>query len=121
MENVNKEFYIGTGSDKKLVVFNLNVMADIQSDFNTVDEWIALVDRKGDGQEPDAKALIKGFTYMLNEGVEIENEKDGGKRKAFTTRDTGRIITELGMANVQKAMATAIINSNDTGEKPKNV
>lgn len=123
MDNISKEFYIGSGDEKKLLAFNLNVMADIQKMYGSVDDWVELLEKKnedGTPAEPDAEAFIKGFRCMLNEGVDIENEKDGGNRPELSERQVGRIITSLGQAEVHKAMANAIIDSTKTGDKPKN-
>ncbi len=59
--------------DKKYkLAFNLNVMERIQEKYGTIDKWAALTD--GSKGEPSAAALIFGFTEMLNEGIDIDNE-----------------------------------------------
>ena len=47
------------------LVFDLNVMEEIQDEYGTLDEWGKLTD--GSTGEPNAKAVIFGFTAMLNE------------------------------------------------------
>ena len=62
------------GKDYALV-FNLNVMENVQAEYGTVEKWGDLTD--GSSGEVDAKALIFGFTEMLNEGIDIANEENG--------------------------------------------
>ena len=60
--------------DKKYtLVFNLNVMEAIQKQYGSVQKWGRLTDSKKG--EPNAKALIFGFTEMINEAIDIENEE----------------------------------------------
>ena len=55
------------------LVFNLNVMESIQAKYGSVQKWGKLTDNKNG--EPNAKALIFGFTEMINEAIEIENDE----------------------------------------------
>ena len=55
------------------LVFNLNVMEVIQDEYGTLDKWGELTD--GSKGEPNAKAVVFGFTAMLNEGIDIDNEE----------------------------------------------
>lgn len=120
-----KTFYIGEGDDKALLAFNLNVMAEIQTEFGSVSAWTELLEDDDENPkrngEPDMKAFIGGFTIMLNEGVAIENEDNGTEKKPFTRRDVGRLIGKWGQDAVSTAMKQAITSSTDTGEKSKNV
>lgn len=104
------------GRDYKLV-FNLNVMERIQEKYGTLDKWGELTD--GSTGEPNAKAIKFGFTEMINEGIEMENEKNGTDIKPFTEKQVGRIITEIGLANVVDTVNTTVINS--TKDDGKNV
>lgn len=103
------------GRDYKLV-FNLNVMERIQSEYKSMDEWGSLTDGTAKG-EPDAKAVIFGIAEMLNEGIDIENEENGTDVKPFTLKQVGRIITDVGLANVAKQMNQTVIDSTKTAEK----
>ena len=91
------------------LVFNLNVMEDIQREYETVEKWGELTD--GSQGEPDIKALKFGFTEMLNEGIEIDNEDNGTNEPLLTSKQVGRIITEAGLDNVQKKMNEVVIAS----------
>ena len=46
------------------LVFNLNVMENIQEEYGSVEHWGDLTD--GTVGEPNAKAVIFGFTEMLS-------------------------------------------------------
>ncbi len=119
----DKKFYLGEGDDKVLLAFNMNSMAEIQGEFGSIQGWVNLLedDKKNPQRngEPDMKALISGFTYMLNEGVDIENEESEKSKAFYTPKQVGRLITKWGQAEVAMAMKTAIAGSVNTGEKAK--
>lgn len=91
------------------LVFNLNVMEALQDKYGSLDKWGELTD--GSQGEPDIKALKFGFTEMLNEGIEIDNEDNGTNEPLLTSKQVGRIITEAGLDNVQKKMNEVVIAS----------
>lgn len=91
------------------LVFNLNVMEALQDNYGSLDKWGELTD--GSQGEPDIKALKFGFTEMLNEGIEIDNEDNGTNEPLLTSKQVGRIITEAGLDNVQKKMNEVVIAS----------
>jgi len=97
------------------LVFNLNVMEQIQEEYGTLDAWADLTD--GSSHEPNAKAIIFGFCQMLNEGIDIQNEKDGTSIPPFTLRQTGRIITRLGLQTATDALNETVIDSTRSAEK----
>ena len=102
--------------DKKYkLVFNLNVMEEIQEEYETLDNWGSLTD--GENGEPNAKAIIFGITCMLNEGIDIENDENGTNIKPFTLKQVGRIITEIGLVNATKALNETVIESTKSEEK----
>lgn len=92
------------------LVFNLNVMEKIQEKYGTLDAWGDLTDGSGNG-EPNAKAVIFGFTEMLNEGIDIANEDNGTDDKLLTHRQVGRIISEVGMIEATKKINETVIES----------
>ena len=102
------------GKDYKLV-FNLNVMETIQEEYGSVQKWGDMTD--GESGEPNAKAVIFGFTAMLNEGVEIDNEENGTDLKPFTLKQVGRMITEFGLAEATKKLNDTVIASTKSDEK----
>ena len=133
------------GKSYKLV-FNLNVMETIQEEYGSIDVWGELTDgseyakreyekaiqskknatpwnelsdaekAKWSG-EPDAKAVIFGFTQMLNEGIDIDNEENDTKEKPLTLKQVGRIITEIGLANATDVLNETVVESTQSSEK----
>ena len=90
------------------LVFTLNVMEEIQEEYETIDKWGDLTDiSKG---EINAKALKFGITSMLNEGVDIWNEGHEDKREYFTLKQVGRLIMELGVEDMARKMNEAVID-----------
>ena len=101
------------GEDYELV-FNLNVMEVIQERYGTVERWGELVEADA---EPKAKDIKFGFTAMLNEGIEIYNEEHEEKRKLFTEKQVGRLLTEIGLAEAAKSLNKAVVESTKSDEK----
>ena len=101
---VDKINYLETKTEKFPLVFTLNVMEAIQEKYGTIENWSNLIQRDG---EPDIKALKFFITEAINEGLEIEAERTGEKRKAITSKKAGRILTEIGLSGAaNKIMAT---------------
>lgn len=96
--------------------FNLNVMEEIQEEYGSVDKWAELSDGKGSG-EPNAKAVIFGFTSMINEGIDIENEENGTDLKHLTKRQVARMITEVGLVNAVQTLNNTVVESTQSDEK----
>lgn len=99
------------------LVFNLNVMERIQEEYGTIDKWGELTEGKGKNKEPNAKAVIFGFTEMLNEGIDIENEENGTDIKPLTLKQVGRMITEIGLETVTGKLHDTVIKSTESTEK----
>lgn len=97
------------------IVFNLNVMEAIQEEYGTIEKWGKLTD--GEEGEPNAKAVIFGFHEMMNEGIDIQNEKTGNDIKPLTLKQVGRIITEYGLLNATKMMNNTVVESTKSNEK----
>lgn len=95
------------------IVFNLNVMEEIQEEYGTLEKWGELTD----GEEPNAKAVIFGVTHMINEGIDIENEENGTDVKPLTYKQVGRLITEAGLEEAAKKMQKAVVESTESAEK----
>lgn len=102
--------------DKKYkLVFNLNVMEEIQEEYGTLEEWGALTD--GTKGEVNAKAIIFGLTKMLNEGIDIENDENGADIKPLTLKQVGRMITEVGLEAATSSLNQTVIESTKSEEK----
>jgi hypothetical protein len=113
MKDVSKEFEYN-GKKYKLV-FNLNVMEEIQDQYETLDKWGSLTD--GSNGEVSAKAVIFGFTSMLNEGIDMENEDKGTDTKPFTHKQVGRLLTAIGLESMTKQLNDVVIESTKSEEK----
>ena len=101
------------------LVFNLNVMEEIQEEYGSVSTWGELTDNE---KEPNAKAVIFGLTAMLNEGIDIDNEDnqnvDGYVQKKFLTRkQVGRLLTDVGMEEATQRLNDTVINAVKSDEK----
>jgi hypothetical protein len=97
------------------IYFNLNVMEQIQEEYGSVQEWGELTDTTN--KEVDAKALKFGLTCMINEGIEIYNEEHEEQRALFTTKQIGRIISEIGLAEAASKVNNTVIESSKSDEK----
>ena len=98
------------------LVFNLNVMEQIQEEYGTVAAWGDLTDNAA---EPNAKAVIFGLMCMINEGIDIYNEENADEEpKAFMTRkQVGRMLTEIGLEEAAQKLKDSVINSTKSEEK----
>ena len=95
------------------LVFNLNDMEEIQEKYESIEKWGNLTS----GEEPNVKALIFGFTAMLNEGIDIDNEENGTKDKPLTQKQVGRMISEIGFQNATEKMQETVVDSTKSVEK----
>lgn len=118
VEKIEKSFVDYKG-EKYELVFNLNVMEEIQEAYGSVEEWGDLVEAS---EEPKAKDIKFGFTVMLNEGIDIYNEEhaddeDFKARPFFTEKQVGRIISEIGLLEAAKKLNKKVIDSTKSDEK----
>ena len=96
--------------DKKYqLVFNLNVMQEIQEEYGTLGKWGELTD--GKSEEVNVKALIFGLTQMINEAIEIKNEEENTNEPLLTKKQVGRIITKAGVQKSAEKLNEAIVES----------
>ena len=114
---VDKINYLETETEKFPLVFTLNVMESIQEKYGTIEAWSNLIQRDG---EPDIKALKFFITEAINEGLEIEAERTGEKRKAITSKKAGRILTEIGLSGAANKIMATISDSVEMDEVGKN-
>ena len=98
-------------------MFSLNVMEAIQDKYGSIDKWSSLIQKNG---EPDIKALKFFMTEAINEGIEIKNEKNNEKRKSVTSKQVGRILTEVGLSDTANKIMTTISESIQTDDTSKN-
>lgn len=113
MKNFNGE--IEYKGKKYKLVFDLNVMEEIQDEYGTMDAWGDLTD--GKQGEVNAKALIFGFTAMINEGIDIDNDENGTEIKPLTPKQVGRMVTEYGVKKAAEQLNNTVIESAKSAEK----
>lgn len=112
MKEISKEFeYKGKTYG---LVFNLNVMAVIQDKYGTLGEWGKLTDKD---EEPNAQAIIFGLCAMINEYIDIQNEENGTSEKPLTLKQTGRMITDIGLSEATKKVNETVVESTKSSEK----
>ena len=113
MKEINGKFQYN-GKEYPLV-FNLNVMERIQEEYGTLEKWGELTD--GKSGEPNAKAIIYGFTEMINEGIDIQNEESEEKQAYLTLKQVGRLITNYGLTEATKVLNNTVVESTQSNEK----
>lgn len=91
------------------LIFNLNVMQEIQAKYESVEKWGELVDTNG--KEPNVEALLFGLTEMMNEAVDIANETKETPEKMFTPKQVGRLVSKMGIGNSATAIQETIIEA----------
>lgn len=101
------------------LVFNLNVIEKIQDKYGSYEKWGEMTD--GKEREINIGALKFGILEMINEGIDIENENNEVKREFVTSKQVGRLITELGMKNLTEKVQETVIESTKNEEEEKNV
>ena len=115
----NKLTYIKTEKRDYPIVFNINVMEEIQEAYGSISAWGKIVEN-ADGGEPKIKDLKIGLMMMINEGIDIENEETGGKSPLIDAKQVGRLITEVGFEAITKEIQELAIASTHTGDDGKN-
>lgn len=103
------KFDLDAGEKKYGLVFNLNVMQEIQEEYGTIEKWGELTD--GKSGEVNVKALIFGLTQMMNEAIDMRNDEEGTNDPFLTEKQVGRIITKVGIDNSAKKLNEAIVES----------
>jgi hypothetical protein len=101
------------------LVFNLNVMEEIQEEYGSISEWGDLTDNE---KEPNAKAVIFGLMCMINEGIDIDNVDNAGvagyvPKTFLSKKQVGRLLTDVGMEEATQRLNDTVINSVASDEK----
>lgn len=115
----NKLTYIETPTRKYPIVFNINVMEEIQEAYGSISAWGAIVENT-DGGEPKVKDLKIGLMLMINEAIDIENEQKDENAPMLTAKQVGRLIGEVGfqaITNVIKNLTIASTKAEDNEGK----
>ena len=109
--------YIKTSKRTYPMVFNLNVMEEIQEQYGSLDAWGEKTQGSG---EPSVKDLKSGVMAMINEGIEIENENNGTNEPLVTAKQVGRIMSEIGLTEITMAIQKLTVASVKTEGDEKN-
>ena len=114
-----KVVYIETEKRNYPLVFNLNVMEEIQEKYGSLDNWGELT--KGNGEEPKIKELKAGVMFMINEAIDIENENNNTNEPMVTDKQVGRIMGDVGLdVIVQKIQEITIASAKSEDNVGKN-
>lgn len=109
----NTIVYIDTAKGKYPLIFNLNVMEEIQEQYGSLDEWGKITSGEG---EPQIKSLKAGIMAMINEAIDIENEENGTNEPMVTASKVGRIMSEVGIvAIVEKIKEITVASTKGEG------
>ena len=109
----NARVYIETEKKKIPLVFNLNVMEEIQEKYGTLEKWGEITQGNG---EPKVKDLKAGIMAMMNEAIDIENEENGTNETPLTEKQVGRIMTEAGIKAIVEKIQEITIASTKSGD-----
>ncbi|RDU22758.1 hypothetical protein [Anaerosacchariphilus polymeriproducens] len=110
MKDVMK--YIEAEGVKYPMAFNINVVEVMQEKFGTIQKWSNALEAK----EPRMKDIKFTFTECINEGIDIENEKNGENRPFVTEKQVGRILGAL-TDDANGVIRDLVIESNDNGKE----
>lgn len=110
----NKIVYVETEKKKIPLVFNLNVMEEIQEQYGSLEKWGEIT--QGDG-EPMIKDLKAGIMAMINEGIDILNEENETYDAPLTEKQVGRIMSDVGIQVIVKKIQEITIASTKSGEE----
>ena len=113
----NTVVYIDNENKKYPLVFNLNVMEEIQEKYGSLDEWGKITQGNG---EPKVKDLKVGIMAMINEAIDIENEENGTNEPMLNARQVGRIMTEFGIVTIVQKIQEITIASTKSEDDGKN-
>ena len=115
---IDKLEYLDDGDTKYPMAFTINVMEATEEEYGGLENWAKLMD----SSEPSYKALKFMVLEIINEGIDIENEKlkDDKKRELLTSKQVGRLITKVGMDEIGVKVFKLIQESLPKGDKSKN-
>ena len=110
--------YIETANgDKYPVIFSFNVLEEIQNRYDSFDNWShviegeELVNDKWEKKEPKIKDIKYFIKVAINEGIDLENEKNNTKKPFLTDKQVGRLISEVGVAKISRIIKEVIQTS----------
>ena len=115
---LDKLEYLDDGEIKYPLAFTINVMEAAEEKYGGMESWAKLMDQK----EPSYKALKFMVLEIINEGIDIQNEKlkDSKKIDPLTSKQVGRLITRVGMDEIGVKVFKLIKDSLPEVDKSKN-
>ena len=116
MKEMEKWPNIDYKGKKYYLVFDMNVVETLQTKYESFNNWSDLV-QPSNGTECNIEALKFGFCEALNEGIDILNEDLEEKLEFLTLKQVGRIITDIGLREVNEKIQNAVIESTKSEEK----
>ena len=111
------DVYIETEKRKYPLVFNLNVMEEIQEQYGSLDEWGRITQGTGEAKVKDLKV---GILAMINEAIDMQNEENNTNEPMLTAKQVGRIMTEVGIDKIVAAIQDITIASTKGEDNGKN-
>ena len=111
------EIFIEYKGQKYNIVFDINVVEALQNKYGSFNKWSDLIQPTKKDVECNIEALKFGFCEAINEGIDIANEDREEKLQPLTLKQIGRIITEIGLKNVNEKIQDAVIESAKSEEK----
>lgn len=99
------------------IVFDVNVVETLQNKYGSFNKWSELIQPTEKDAECNLEAFKFGFCEAINEGIDIANEDRDEKLEFLTLKQVGRIITDMGLKNINEKMQDAIIESAKSEEK----
>lgn len=109
--------YIETPERTYPLIFNLNVMEEIQEQYGSLKEWGKITTGNG---EPKVKDLKNGIMAMVNEAIDIENEKNGTNEPMLTEKQVGRMMSKVGVATIVNKIKEITVASTKGEDDGKN-
>lgn len=106
-------------NNKVPMCFNLNVLEEIQEKYGSLQKWGDVVENKEDGV-PQIKDLKAGLMAMINEAIDIENEKNGENKPPLTSKQVGRVIGQIGMNKLVEKIKEMTVESTRVDSESKN-
>lgn len=113
----NTIVYIENKGKKIPLVFNLNVMEEIQEQYGSLDKWGEITQGNG---EPKIKDLKAGIIAMINEGIDIENYENGTNEPLMNLKQIGWLMSDVGIAEIVKKIQEITIASTKSEDEGKN-
>lgn len=111
------EIFIEYKGQKYNIVFDINVIEALQIKYGSFNKWSELIQPTKKDAECNIEALKFGFCEAINEGIDIANEDREEKLLPLTLKQVGRIITDIGLGQVNTKIQEAVIEGAKSEEK----